>query len=388
LVEGVAVAATRTRDELSRDEWCAAMKERGFLPRLNEVFSLQFFGANASMAYTVSGAFIEYLIRQGHLDGVKKWYGGATFDQAFGAPIETMEHAWWQDLASMELSLDALKFVDARYHQPSVWGRTCPHVVERLRDQAGGCDARGDRRGELDALNRLLALDSHDAPARFARARMLEKITSKDAERLALIDLAADEKAGAAIRARALERLGDLYLSLSNGPMAIESYRASAKLVLEEDRLRTLDVKSWVAGDADRGKHLGAYFAGDAKLIASIVQLAEVTQSRSPDEQSLAHYLLARRLIDEKQWSLARTQLQLANPQRLEQISLRLPREAARLSMLIACFAPETSRETELQQARARIDSSRPTNGLRRWSEEIFERCSNPTANGVITNVR
>jgi hypothetical protein len=53
--------------------------------------------------------------------------------------------------------------------------------------------------------------------------------------------------------------------------------------------------------------------------------------------------------------------------------------------MLIACFAPDNERSLELLDARMSVEKSSPTNALRRWSEEMFERCSNPTANGVIT---
>ena len=364
------------------------MKREGFLPCLSDVFSLQFLGANAPMAYTVSGAFIEYLLRARASRWRQKWYGGATFEQSFGASLDSIERLWWQDLASIELSQDALKFVDSRYHQASVWGRTCPHVVERLRDQASECDARGDRIGAIDSLDRLLALDTHDSSARYLRARLLEKTTSKEAERLALLDLASDEKAGMLVRAHAFERIGDLYLSMSSGALAIASYADAAQLVLDEDRLRTLDVKSWVAGDAARMQHFGGYFSGESKLIASILALGDAAHSGSIDEQSFARYLLARRLVDEKQWLLARAQLQLADATALSHISIRLPREAARLSMLVACYAPDNERKTQLLEARTRMESSSPTNAQRRWGDEMFERCSTATTNGVITMTR
>src|SRR5690606_27148861 len=107
-IEGFAVAASpRWDDDYTAQTWAAALLALGKLPPLEALFRLGFLGRNSSAAYTVSGAFVEFVRERFGVTAAKAWYGGAEVEEAFGVPLSTLDHDFRLALAALPVS-DAL----------------------------------------------------------------------------------------------------------------------------------------------------------------------------------------------------------------------------------------------------------------------------------------
>ncbi|MGZ3450072.1 MAG: hypothetical protein ACXVEF_10770, partial [Polyangiales bacterium] len=162
LVEGIAVYGSPDRDELTSAQWAAAMKRLNILPPLSRTFGGGFLAQNSSMAYTIAGAFVGWEYAQGQGAAVRAWYGGATFEKAFGKSFASSEAEFRAWLDSVSLPPEALAVAKGRFDRPAIWGRSCPHVVEKLRDDAERCRDDGDFAKADEHYRDLLSLDEVD----------------------------------------------------------------------------------------------------------------------------------------------------------------------------------------------------------------------------------
>lgn len=381
LVEGVAVFASPDRDELTPQQWARAMLDLELLPPLSRTFGGGFLAQNSSLAYTVAGAFVGHLYARGEGAAVRAWYGGAPFAVAFGRSFATAETEFRASLADVSLPPAALAVAKARFARPSIWGRRCPHVVERLRDEAERCRDEGDLSGAEAHYLALLRLDVGDPGARTDLARIagLRGDFAGLARQLEAIVL--DPRTPTTHRNRVREALGDLALRDGRLADAARFYDAARAEVLDDDQARTLDVKRWATTNAARARVFGRLLAArfgpkdgkddrDAALLA-VAGLA-ATSDADPLDVALARYLVARRLVEDKAFDDAAPMLAALDDALLAQISPRLPREAARLLLQTACAAKEPSRAAAVDAALARYLAAPPANegrraGVLRW---------------------
>jgi hypothetical protein len=388
LIEGVAVAASPDHEELTPMQWAAAMKRLGLLPRLSQVFGAGFLAQNSSTAYTVAGAFIGHLVERGELAGVARWYGGATFEAAFGRPFAEAERSFVEALDHAELPEAALAVARARFSRPAIWARPCPHVVEHLRAEADRCRDHGDLDGAGRAFDRLLALDPSDAGARLERAKLARERGDLAETRRLLLALEAAPTSSEPWKNRAREALGDDALRALELSTAAADYERARASVIEEDWARTLDVKRYAASSAPRARLVGRLLVGTAErrddaaaaslAVAEHVGAAERAGEDDPfdaHDRALLRYLLARR--DLEAHDLVRAKALLAGIDAdLIAISPRLARESARLRILIACLSEPAERGAMLPDAVARYRDAPPGNAGRRDEVLRFaERC-------------
>lgn len=385
LIEGIAVAASPDRDELAPEQWSRAMKELGILPKLSRTFGGGFLAQNSSMAYTVAGSFVRWAYATGKGDAVRAWYAGAPFAQAFGVPFEAAEDAWRASLDAVPLPDEALKVAKGRFDRPAIWGRRCPHVVERLRDEAEVCREDGDLASADDKLRVLLTLDEVDPAARMERARLAGARGDLEAMRGALRALIDDARISSNWRNRAREALGDLSLHEGELGEALRLYQTARAEVLDEDWSRTLDVKAWASTAPHRASLFGRLLArsprprdGRDRTLAATIALARTIESDAfgPGDRALARYLVARRLVDAKAWDEAEDLLAATDPELLGRISPALARERARLLILAACMRPSGARAEALDAAAAAWAAAPGGNaGKRQAVERLIERC-------------
>jgi hypothetical protein len=377
LIEGIAVAASPDRDELTPQQWARAMKELGLLPKLSRTFGGGFLAQNSSTAYTVAGSFVSHLLATGRGDAIRKWYGGATFESAFGMSFATAEDAWLRSLDDAPLPPEALAVAKARFDRPAIWGRRCPHVVEKLRDEAEECRDDGDYASADDKLRKLLSLDEADPSARMERAKLASKRGDDAAMRSMLQEMIGDARTSTTWRNRAREHLADDDLRHGRLEEARALYEIARKEVLDEDWARTLDVKAWMAASPERASLFGRLLVGkteqkDETLAATIALARFLEKGTSTDELNLARYLVARRLIEAHAYDDADAMLAATDSESLGRISPRLVREAARLSIVIACLTDKAKVDTALK----RYLAAPPANaGRREGVERMAARC-------------
>ncbi len=271
LIEGVAVAAEPPEGDLLPHEWAKAMKDLGLLPRLDHLFALGFLGENAGVAYTVSGAFVGWIHEGFGAAAVRDWYGGRPLPEATGVSWADLEQRWRDDLDAQVLPASARAVAKARFDRPAIFGRRCPHVVDACRAHADQLRNGGDYEGAIAAYEQLLTLDPHDQGTRLAIARTRLREGAADEGEAALARLAGDAAVSRHVRDRAVEDLGDLALAEGRGDEAVAAYRELATRTLDEDALRTLDIKMAAADDPE--------------LRPAVVALLIGSGTRGPDRQ-------------------------------------------------------------------------------------------------------
>ena len=337
LIEGVAVAAAPPEGDLTPRQWAKAMKDLGLLPKLDSLFNLGFLGQNASTAYTVSGAFVGWVHDRHGAAAVRAWYGGQPLAEVTGVPWADLERAWQAELDTITLPDAARAQAKARFDRPAIFGRKCPRTIDACKGAGDRLHNGGDEAGAIAKYEEVLRLDPHDgsAPISIARARIAEGRVDEGLAALARIADGEDGRRDG--RDQALEELGDQSLAVGRSADAVRRFEAVAARTVDEDRLRTLDLKIAAAKDAR---------ARDA-----VVSLLIGTRGRGPDkmlamerlsawaaldpEDGLPLYLIARQYISAGDFKEAADRLD-----RLREARLDLPRvavEAERLRMITSC---------------------------------------------------
>lgn len=364
LIEGVAVAASPREGDLSAAEWAKAMKDLGILPPLSRLFALGFLGESSSTAYTVSGAFVGWIHDVDGAAVVRDWYGGGDLAALTGKSWEELERAWHASLDAIALAPAAAATARAKFDRPGVFGRRCPHVVDACKRQARRLESGGDWTGARDVWAEARALDPGDAMLRVASAQTLVREGLGEAAIRELGAISADEAVPRHVRDRALEELGDLALAAGDGEAAVARYREVATRQVEEDPLRTLDVKSFVAGAGEPGARAAvvALLIGDGVRPPDKVRAAELLGAWSAQRpgEGLPEYLLGRHWLGAGDWAEAAAHLDRALARELP-----LPRvlvEAERLRVITACAlgdAPTADRLLAIWSAREGVPSAR-----------------------------
>jgi tetratricopeptide (TPR) repeat protein len=365
------VAASPHEGTLSPAEWARAMRELGLLPPLRTLFGLGFLGQASSTAYTVSGAFVGW-VRETHGPRVlRAWYGGASLEALTGASWPALEEAWHRHLDTLPLAEAALAQARARFGRKGMFARRCPHEVDACRERGASLAERGDLTGALAEYERARALDADpQLGLRVAEAHVRAGHASRGA---ALLEALADDASlRLDLRDRAREALGDLALAEGRVDLARERYRDVSLRTIEEDALRTLDVKlvaceSPLAREAIGELLVGAPGRGTDRLRAA--ELLGVWSERAPRD-GLPHYLRARSHVSAGQWELAHARLVKAAS--LELPSERVRRETARLGLVAACALGDRAEARRFFEAFAR---ERPSKARAEAARELLERC-------------
>ncbi len=338
LVEGVAVAASPREGDLSPLEWARAMKDLHILPKLDSLFALGFLGANSGVAYTVSGAFVEYIKNAHGAAAIRAWYGGEPLPAITGASWPELEARFHAALDALPLSGAALAQAKARFDRPGIFGRRCPHVVDGCRGRAEHLKDIGDEDGVLEQFARVRALDPNDpmVPVYVARSKVRKgEIGAGKQELRAVID---DERAPRHVRDRALEDLADIELAPGgDGAFAAAAYRELMTRTADEDALRTLEVKATSTLSPRSRAAMFFFLVGEPGRGPDRARASEMfgLWSRDVPGDGTPDYLMARQLLGGGLFAEAAERLDAALSKKLA-----LPRvevEALRLRIITAC---------------------------------------------------
>jgi hypothetical protein len=383
LIEGVAVATAPDDDELTDVQWARAMLDLGILPEAKSLFSLAFVGQNADKSYTVAGAFVRWVTERWGTAVVRAWYGGASLETLSGESWSGLQDGFRAWLGSVAMPAAAREYAQARFDRPSVWGRTCPHVVDALDREADQCreEHRFARARNLYAS--ALARDPHDWHARLDQARIDMHYGDARAGKDALARIVADEHASAIWRDRAAEALADDELRHGNVAAAIDAYGAIAGRTTDEDSARTLEIKAIGAADPEARRAVLDLLVGDpghpTDLWLGAFSLGTWTgETNAP----LAAYLSGKNLARRDEWERAAAWLDFALDAPFA--TPRIGREVLRQRAAAAC-ALRDSRGLWRVHDIASAETSPfegSAGGRRAWLLSFVERCESELAPG------
>lgn len=377
-IEGVAVAASpREGDDLTLAEWAKAMRDLELLPPLDAIFRLGFLGQNSSKAYTVAGAFMQWLKDEHGVDAVKGWYAGAPLEQVAGESLGQLEVDFLASLDAVQVSDEAMAVAKARFDRPAIFGRKCPHQVDALLSEAARMLRQADAPAARERYRRVLALDASDFHARAGIAACALREGELKEAQAAYQELLSDENASATQRAHIYELAGDVAYEMGELERAAQQYLAASRLVVDEDALRALEIKRTVLGQGDRTElsHVAVseLLIGNPMLGRSWPVAAEQLGrwSTAEQKQSLADYLLGKNHFARGRWVEAAAALDRSLERGIEQPLVLA--EALRTRMKVACALGQ---KQAAKQSHERLSKLKNVSRARReWMDRFAERC-------------
>jgi len=380
----VATAAAPHDDDLTDVEWARAMLDVGVLPSMQTVFSLAFLSGPSSRSYTLAGAFITWLADTRGMAVVRAWYHGESVVTLTGASWAELDRDFRAYLRSVPIAPEAQSFAIAKFARPGIFARTCPHVVDALREQADVCRDTQRYDDAIRLYSALLAKDPHDFRAQHDRAALERRHGDKlrGAEALAAMANASDDRVPRPFRDRAQEVLADAAYIDGDFDQARRLYASVAARSLDEDFARMLEIKAFAAQESGASSALRravqALLIGDGShgtdmFVAGLELGAARTAAFAP---ALTHYLVGRTLLKRGWDSEAAQELDVAI--RSDLPSERIAREALRLRAVLACAHGESATVDALK---ARLNDpqgpfSTALGGRRRGLEMFLNRCS------------
>lgn len=371
LIEGFAESFAPRDDELSADEWAAAMRKLGLLPRLERLFGVGFFASASSTSYTAAGSFVSFLRREHGDPTVVRWYGGEALETLVGRQLSDLEREWWTDLDARPLRDAALVEARQRFDMPSVLMRRCPHAVDRMLVEATAAESR-DWDQAFAGYEAALALDPGCTRARLGLAGILERSGMQPAARRAYEELESSEGAPPGARTAALERLGDLHARAEDFERARARYREVLERSLLEDRRRTVAVKLASLEVPAARVAVGALLLGDGKSapkpLDAMARLGEWRIS-APDD-GVPRYLIARQLVNARSFSHAADELEAALERPLPPL---VEAEALRLAAKVSCALGNHGAGMRHVERAEKLDVIAPNR--KAWLREFAWRC-------------
>ncbi|HKY41258.1 MAG TPA: tetratricopeptide repeat protein [Polyangiaceae bacterium] len=347
-IEGIAVAAAPSEDDdFTLDEWSKALLDLKLLPEMPSIFRLGFITKQSSTAYTVAGAFISWLHETYGAEAVRNWYSGHAIESVTGGKsLSVLDNDFRAHLAKIQLRPELLAMAKARFDRPSIFGRVCPRRIDRDLALAEARLGAGDIRGAREAYQALLKLEQDNTRARLGLALCDVRDGALDSAIKRYQVLATDPRLSVLERASALEARGDVNVMAEQPKEAIEAYREVAKIDADEDRQRTLEVKT-IAALAKPTSGMRLLLIGDPQRGPSWDEAAPALGLEAASGNPLSQYLLGRNL-----WLHGRPEAALAaidealdptalRPEIVWPPSQRVVREASRLRVLIACSDPK-----------------------------------------------
>lgn len=375
-VEGFAEAAAPREDsDFTVTEWAAAMAQADLLPPLGQVFQLGFLGQNASTAYTAAGAFVVWLRAQYGPRVLTAWYGGAALSELTrGKDLAALEAEFRKDLAAVEISQRLTVAAQARFSQPSIFGRRCPHAVDAAYGRAQTLLGALDVEGAEAAYGEVLALDPGHVGARLGLGTCALRRSNAEAAVQAYRGVAEDQRLALGNRLGAREAIADTEFLRGNRDRARQLYSELLEQGASEDYRRTLEVKRLATElPAPDREVLQTLLLGSFRLGASwdtAAPLLGAWRERDPND-GLASYLLGRNLFNRSLYDSSAAYLDESLARKSALASVR--REALRLRVTVGCARGE--RAVVLRNLRGYLADSTLTTQQRDSAIAVASRC-------------
>ncbi len=377
LIEGLAVALAPDEDgELTELEWSAALQSIGKRPALAQLFSLGFLQHSGPLAYTVAGAFVEWLGQNYGKVVVRRWYAGESIERAAGHTLDELELLFAKRLETVALPDGARQAALAKFARLGVYSRRCPHAVDRALGQAEQRLAAGDAEAACGLYAEARRLDASEVRARFGLGECAERAVATPAheQRAEQAFRAIDEDASLPmpVRLRAREKLADLLFAAGNTEQARPLYDQLAEQTFDVDRRRSLDIKrdAKTKTEIQAVKTLLLGVDGESAWDVAVRDL--LRWSTETIDDGTADYLLGRNYWQKGREGAAVEHLErsLARGIRRQEVHA----EALRQRAIVACALKEPARALVLAE-RLSHEAHLPT-PRRLGIQRIVERCA------------
>jgi tetratricopeptide (TPR) repeat protein len=335
-------------------------------------------GITASKAYTVAGAFVEFMRERYGAPALRRWYAGASLPEVTGGKdLAALDADFRHALAALQVTPRAEGTAKLRFEKAPFFARRCPRIVDRTLADAGARLGVGDVSGAELAYREALGLDPRNLEARFGLAGCEHRRGNTDGAVAQYLALGARGDLLSIQISHALENAADLALAEGHAEQAKELYARTLELTFDEDRRRTLEVKQWASG-TDAQAAIVALLIGTRESAPGWEAAAPRLQAWSDREflNDVPTYLIGRNLLNGGHYAEAAAYLDVALRRASPLASVH--REAVRLRVIAACALGENPRrlglveelEKDAELARVRRD------GLLR----LVERCAGSEA--------
>jgi len=294
---------------------------------------------------------------------------------------DALDAAFRASLATQPLGDGARAYAKARFDRPSVFARTCPHVVDALRREADGCrdGHKLDRAREL--YGDVLARDPHDWAARYGLGIIELRHGDVGAGQRALEALEGAEAVPRTWSDRAEEAIADASLGSDDPaawPEARRRYEALAARSAEEDWARTIEVKGYAAAHADEGAReaLVALLVGTrGRAVDGDEGLARVAGWARAMHDPVAEYVLGKNLANHEFWTEAGEHLDAALTGEVP--TARIARELFKQRIIAACAIGDVAKAREVEARALAADGAfASSQGRAAWLRSFVDRCS------------
>lgn len=242
LIEGAAVAAAwEGESDATPHQWSRAMMEAGLTPSVASLTGLGFYASSSGRAYTAAGSFCRWLIDTRGRERFRRFYRDADAVAAYGAPLAALEREWHAFLRTVATPEGVLARARTRFRRASVFGRTCPLLLEDLsRDAAAHLDA-GDLVTADRELRILITHDPTDLQTRVALA--VVRVRANDLDGATRVAAEASAALGPAAGQRARSQIADQVWRWRSASASVPFYEALDVSLMDDDEARTLAIK-------------------------------------------------------------------------------------------------------------------------------------------------
>ena len=233
IIEGLAVAADDRADELTLPEWAHALRALKLAPDLRRLLGpTGFFAAAPARAYTLSGAFLRYLVETYGREKLRVLYPHGDFVAAYGKSLDALVGEWEQANDAVPLDAHAMSVATRRFSQPSLFGRTCAREEALLREELEQVPAAEPARA-IELAKRLRAIDPGDLGLLRDLAARLRDQGDRAGARSALTELLDSPVATSDQRAAARQALGSM--DAEDGRLDVARLQFRELLLLQPD---------------------------------------------------------------------------------------------------------------------------------------------------------
>ncbi|MBL8919011.1 MAG: hypothetical protein JNJ54_09150 [Myxococcaceae bacterium] len=331
VIEGMAVAADNPVDELTLQDWAAAMKKQAMLPDVRTLLAPQgFYSAPASRAYTTAGAFLRWLQETRGAPKLKDLYRDGDFERVYGAALPELVTEWERFLDGVPLEPAAVNQAFARFRRGSLFDRPCAREVAKLASAAN--ELWDDGPHALELLSRCEALQPEEPAHVLARVSTLRRLGQDDEAKAMLEKLAERVKDSPSSWADAALALAELAIARGDdaGARALLERIVALQVSPSMDRTARVKLHSLDATGAVRTA-LVRFFSSDRDAV--VVHSLDLARAEAPADSYVA-YLLGRRLHQREAFPEALAALEVAHadpalPESLRRETVRLMIEAA-----------------------------------------------------------
>jgi tetratricopeptide (TPR) repeat protein len=251
LIEGMAEAIEGTTDFISLMDFTALAYNHNYKIELNSLFSgLNFFKSGSSLAYTYSGAFIQFVIEKYGIEKVKIFYADGDFNSVFSSDLNLVQKLFQNKLKATQFGNQAM--ADYYFGRLSILQKVCPrYISDRLGDAYEYLSI-----GKLDDAESLFN-EINDKTINYSAIVGLSEIFLKKTKYQKAIKIIQDnlnQFNGTPYYHNLIFRLGDLYASnqqidssllcfnklVDANPNHVLNYLSSTRIsLLQENKMRT-----------------------------------------------------------------------------------------------------------------------------------------------------